>query len=182
MSLDGFANDSSGSVASLYSDFESLRDSEPLRESIQNTGAVVMGKNAFAMAEDPDSYADNYEFQVPIFVLTHEIPSKQPKETDNLSFTFVIDGVKSAIKQAKLAAGNKDVTVIGGASTTRQCMKAGVADELHIDVMPISLCGGLRLFEDFGITPIQLERLNVVSLPIGRTHFKFRVVKYLTVN
>jgi len=67
--------------------------------------------------------------------------------------------------------------MIGGASTIRQCIKAGVADELHIDVMPILLCGDLRLFEDFGITPIQLESLNVVNLPFGRTHFKFRVVK-----
>jgi dihydrofolate reductase len=177
ISLDGFVNDSRGSVASLYPDFESFRDSESLRETIQKTGAVVMGKNAFAMSEDPDWYASNYEFQVPIFVVTHEIPNKQTKETDKLSFTFVIDGVESAIKQAKLAAGNKDVTVIGGASTIRQCIKAGVADELHIDVMPILLCSGLRLFEGFGITPIQLERLNVVNLPIGRTHFKFRVVK-----
>ena len=177
ISLDGFVNDSSGSVASLYPDFESFRDFEPLRETIQKTGAVVMGKNAFAMAEDPDWYAYNYEFQVPIFVVTHEIPNKQPKETDKLSFTFVIDGVESTIKQAKLAAGNQDVTVIGGASTLRQCLKAGVADELHIDVMPILLCSGLRLFEDFGITPIQLERLDVVNLPTGRTHFKFRVVK-----
>jgi dihydrofolate reductase len=177
ISLDGFVNDRSGSVDSLYSDLESLRDSEPLRESIHKTGAVVMGKNAFAMSEDPDLYAYNYEFQVPIFVVTHAIPNKQPKETDKLSFTFVIDGVDSAIKQAKLAADNKEVTVIGGASTIRQCIKAGVADELHVDVMPILLCGGLRLFEDFGITPIQLERLNVVNLSFGRTPFKFRVVK-----
>lgn len=81
MSVDGFVNDSRGSVDSLYSDFESFRDSEPLIETIQNTGAVVMGKNdAFAMAEDPDLYAENYEFQVPIFVLTHTIPYKKPVE------------------------------------------------------------------------------------------------------
>jgi dihydrofolate reductase len=177
ISLDGFVNDSSGSVASLYPDFESFTETEPLREAIEKTGAVVMGRNAFAMAEDPDWYAGNYEFQVPIFVLVHEIPSRQPKETNKLSFTFVADGIESAIEQAKSAAGGKDVTVIGGASTIRQCIKAGVADELHIDVMPILLCGGLRLFEDFGITPIQLERLNVVNLPNGRTHFKFRVEK-----
>lgn len=177
ISLDGFVNDRSGSVASLYPDFESLQDSEYLRETIQKTGAVVMGKNAFAMAEDPDWYAYNYEFQVPIFVLTHKLPNKHPKATDKLSFTFVIDGVESAIKQAKVAAGNQEVTVIGGASTIRQCIKAGVADELHVDIMPILLGGGLRLFEDFGITPIQLERVNVVSLPTGRTHFKFRIVK-----
>jgi len=77
----------------------------------------------------------------------------------------VIDGIESAIEQAKVAAGKQDVTVIGGASTIRQCIKAGIADELHLDVMPILLCGGLRLFEDFGIIPIQLERIDVVNLP-----------------
>jgi dihydrofolate reductase len=177
ISLDGFVNDLSGSVAPLYPDHASFRESEPLQETIQKTGAVVMGKNAFAMAEDPDWYAYNYEFQVPIFVVTHQIPNKHPKETDKLSFTFVIDGIESAIQQAKTAAGDKEVTVVGGASTLRQCLQAGVADELHIDLMPILLCGGLRLFEDFGVSPIQLERLDVVKLPSGRTHFKFRVVK-----
>lgn len=177
MSLDGFVSDSRGSVDRLYPDFKSFQDSEPLRETIQKTGAVVMGKNAFAMAEDPDWYAHNYEFQVPIFVVTHKAPNKQPKATDKLSFTFVMDGVESAIRRAKLAAGEQDVTVIGGASTIRQCIKAGVADELHLDIMPILLGGGLRLFEDLGITPIQLERIDVVNLPTGRTHFKFRIVK-----
>jgi dihydrofolate reductase len=69
MSLDRFVNDISGSVASLYSDFETYQNTEPYKESIQNTGAVVMGKNTFEMAEDPEWYVD-YEFQVPIFVLT----------------------------------------------------------------------------------------------------------------
>ena len=174
MSLDGFVNDISGSVASLYSDFEAYQNTEPYKESIQKTGAVVMGKNTFAMAEDPDWYVD-YEFQVPIFVLTHAIPSKQPKATDKVSFTFVTEGVESAIKQAKLAAGNKDVTVIGGASTIRQCIKAGLVDELQIDIMPILLGGGLRLFEGSETASIQLERLNVVNLPGGRIHMKFRV-------
>ena len=80
ISLDGFVNDSNGSVAALYSDLESLRETEPLRESIEKTGAVVMGRNAFAMAEDSDLYAGNYEYQVPIFVLTHHPPAKKPKE------------------------------------------------------------------------------------------------------
>lgn len=177
MSLDGFVNDRSGSVAALYSDFEALQDSEPMREAIQTTGAVVMGKNAFAMAEDPDLYADHYEFQVPIFVVTHEIPGRKPKESDQLTFTFVTDGVESAINQAKLAAGDQDVTVIGGATTIRQCIQAGAADELHVDIMPVLLGDGLRFFEDFGISPIQLERLAVVDLPTGRTHIRFRIVK-----
>ena len=177
MSVDGFINDRSGSVAALYHDLDTLRDTEPLRESIQNTGAVVMGWNAFAMAEDPDSLAGNYEYQVPIFVLTHEAPKRQPKETGNLTFTFVTDGIESAIGQAKAAAGDKDITVVGGASTTQQCLKAGLVDELHIDIMPVFLGGGLRPFEDTDPEQIQLERMKVMALPNGRTHLSFRVVK-----
>ncbi len=177
MSVDGFVSDDQGSVALLYPDFEAFQKSDLLKETIEQTGAVVMGRKAFAMADDPDWYAGNYEFQVPIFVLTHEIPARHPKETDKLSFTFVTDGIERAIEQAKAAAGDKDVTVIGGASTIRQCLEARVADELHIDLMPVLLGGGLRLFEDLGIAPIQLERLKVVSLPGGRTHFRFRVEK-----
>jgi dihydrofolate reductase len=113
MSVDGFINDRSGSVEALYPDLTALRDTEPLRESIRNTGAVVMGRNSFAMAEDPDWFAGNYEYQVPIFVLTHQAPAKMPKQTDELTFTFVTDGIQSAIRQAKAAAGEKDVNIIG---------------------------------------------------------------------
>lgn len=135
MSVDGFISDRSGSVAALYPDLTALRETEPLMESIQNTGAVVMGRNSFSMAEDPDTIAENYEYQVPIFVLTHQPPEKRPRENDRLTFTFVTDGIESAIAQAKAAAGEKDVTVIGAASTAQQCLKAGLADELHIDIM-----------------------------------------------
>jgi dihydrofolate reductase len=176
ISLDGFINDPNGSVGELYPDLESLRDTEPLREAILNTGAVVMGRNAFAMADDPDWYAGNYEFQVPIFVLTHEPPAKHPKETENLTFTFVTDGVESAIRQAKQVAGDKDITIIGGASTAQQYLRAGLADELEIDIMPVILGGGQRLFETGGVEPIQLERLKVMELPGGRTHLRFRFV------
>lgn len=147
LSLDGFINDPNGSVGALYQDLDTLRDTEPLRESIQNTGAVVMGRNSFAMAKDPDSLADNYEYQVPISVLTHKVPKGRPKEIDLLTFTFVTDGIESAIEQAKKAAGDRDVTVIGGASTAQQCLKAGLADELHIDIIRkpvIRLCGESR--------------------------------------
>ena len=70
MSLDGFINDRNGSVADLYPDLDAWRETQPGKESIQNTGAVVMGRNSYAMAEDPDWFAGNYEYQVPIFVLT----------------------------------------------------------------------------------------------------------------
>ena len=177
ISLDGFINDRSGSVSSLYPDLAALRDTAPLRESMQNTGAVVMGRNSFAMADDPDSIADNYEYQVPIFVLTHEAPKKRPKENDRLIFTFVTEGIESAIAQAKAAADDKDVTIIGASSTARQCIKAGLADELHIDIIPMLLGGGLRLFEDTGMEPVQLERFKVMELPGGRTHLRFCFVK-----
>ena len=177
MSIDGFINDRSGSVDALYPDLAALRDTEPLRESIQNTGAVVMGRNSFAMAEDPDWFAVDYEYQVPIFVLTHQPPKRQPKEVGKLTFTFVTDGIQSAIGQANAAAGDKDVTVIGAASTAQQCLAAGLADELHIDIMPVLFGGGLRPFEGIGAEQIQLERLTVVELPAGRTHLRFQVVK-----
>ena len=177
MSLDGFINDSTGSVAALYPDLADWRESEPGKESIQNTGAVVMGRNSYAMSEDPDWFAENYEYQVPIFVLTHEPPKKHPRETEGLTFTFVTDGIESAIKQAKRAAGEKDVNIIGAANTAQQCLKSGLADELHVDIMPVLLGGGLRPFEGIDHGQIQLERLAVMELPHGRTHLKFRIIK-----
>ncbi len=128
------------------------------------------------MAHDPDSYAGNYEFQVPIFVLTHTVPHRRPKETAQLTFTFVTDGIERAVQQAKAAAGPKDVTIIGGAMTAQQCLDAGLADELHIDIMPVLLGGGLRLFEALATEQIRLERMNVVALPAGRTHLRFRLL------
>jgi dihydrofolate reductase len=176
MSLDGFVNDRSGSVARLYPDLDQLRDTESLQESIRNTGAVVMGRNAFAMAEDPDFYAGNYEFQVPIFVLTHEPPKKHPKETEDLTFTFVMDGIESVINQAKAAARDKDVTIIGGASVAQQALNAGLVDELQIDIMPVLLCNGLRLFDHLNEQPMQLEKVKVIDAPL-RTHLTFRIIK-----
>lgn len=176
MSLDGFVADRNGSVDRLYPDLEALRNTEALQESIRTTGAVMMGRRAYAMG-DPDSYVDNYEYQVPIFVLTHVVPEKLPKQSERLTFTFVTDGIESAIRHAKAAAGDKDVAIIGGASTAQQCIKAGLADELHMDIMPVLLCGGLRLFEDIGTERIRLERMKVMECPAGRTHLRFRVVK-----
>jgi dihydrofolate reductase len=175
MSLDGYISDPSGSVAALYSDFEAMHDTETMRESQQATGAVVMGRKTFEMAGDTDTYADTYEYQVPIFVLTRTPPARRPKENGRLTFTFVTDGIESAIRQARVAAGDKEVQVIAGASTAQQVLRAGLADELHMDVMPVLLGGGLRLFDE--LPPIQLERLAVFPQPTGRTQLRFRVVK-----
>ena len=176
MSLDGFINDRSGSVEALYPDLAALREIDPLKESIQNTGAVVMGRNSFAMSEDPDWFAGNYEYQVPIFVLTHQPPKKHPRETNDLTFTFVTDGIESAVEQAKAAAGDKDVNIIGATSTAKQCLEAGLADELHVDIMPVFLGAGLRAFQEIDERRIKLERIKVMELPGGRTHLRFRII------
>lgn len=147
MSLDGFINDRDGSVERLYPDLDTLRYEAPLEESIKNTGAMVMGRKTFAMG-DPDAYAGNYEFQVPIFVISRTIPQKYPKQNDELTFSFITNGVESAIKQAKIAAGDKDVTIVGGANIASQCLAARLIDEIHMDIMPLLLGNGLRPFEN----------------------------------
>ncbi len=175
MSLDGFINDRHGSVGRLYSDFKDLHDTSVLKDAVKNTGAVVMGKHAFEMADDPDSYADTYEFQVPIFVLTHKPPAKHPKENETLKFIFVTDGIESAVTQAKAAARGKDVQIIGGANTFQQCLNKGLCDELHIDIMPVLLGAGLKLFEHIDNDKIRLKKSKVITSTPERTSIVFKV-------
>jgi dihydrofolate reductase len=145
MSVDGFVTDADGSASRLYPDLAALRDTSYMQQAIAETGAVLMGRRAFEMG-DPDSFVGEYEFQVPIFVLTHHPPAIPPKQDGNLTFTFVTDGVESAVSQAKAAAGDRSVQVIGGADVVQQLLDAGLVDELHVDVMPVLLGDGLRLF------------------------------------
>src|SRR6266566_3980649 len=97
------------------------RANTELEESIATTGAVVMGRRTYQMGE-PDSYAESYEFQVPIFVLTHTVPKPKPKQNARLRFTFVTDGVESAIAQAKKAAGEKNVTIVGASADNQHAI------------------------------------------------------------
>ena len=100
MALDGLVHDTAGSTAALYPDLTDWRHQERGRASIAATGAVVMGRKTFEMACDPDCYAGHYEYQVPIFVVTRHPPARHPKEGSGLIFTFVGDGLDSAIRQA----------------------------------------------------------------------------------
>ena len=177
ISLDGFAEDIDGSVNALYADLNSLKQTEYMIESILTTGAVVMSKKEFEAAENPDLYADHYEYQVPIFVFTDKIPEKHPKEIDKISFTFVTSGVESAIIQAKAAAGDKDVNIIGSAITTQLCLRTNLIDELQIDIIPLFLKTGFRPFETIEYLDIKLERILLVELPAGRTHIRFKFIK-----
>jgi dihydrofolate reductase len=132
-----------------------------------------MGKKTFEMG-DPDAFVGNYEFQVPIFVVTHNPAAVPPKQDEHLTFTFVTDGVEPAVAQATTAAGDKAVQVVGGVDLTRQLLEAGLADELRVDIMPVLLGGGLRLFAD-GLEHVQLEKLGVQEVG-PRTSLSFRIV------
>jgi dihydrofolate reductase len=158
LSLDGFASETNGDVSRLYPDLGELGQTEILQEEMRLTGAVVMGRRSYDMG-DPDSFADSYEFQVPIFVLTHHVPAKKPKENDRLTVTFVTDGIESAVAQARAAAGDKNVMLIG-VSVNQQCLNAGLCDELHIGVMPLLLGDGLRFFENISSRQMTLEKVR----------------------
>lgn len=110
---------------------------------------------------------------VPVFVVCHSIPLEGVKQ--GTPFTFVTDGVKGAIAKAKAVAGDKAVAV-GTASIVQQGLKAGLIDEIHIDLAPVLLGKGVRLFAYLGIEPIGLESTQVVATP-DVTHLTFRVVK-----
>lgn len=174
MSLDWFMSDRNGDVSRLYPDLETLRYTDFLQEEIQTTGAVVMGRHAYDMG---DGDFTGYEYQVPIFVLTHRVPEQAPKgQNDQLTITFVNDGIESAIAQAKAAAGDKHVMVVGGANTAQQCLGAGLVDELHIGVAPVLLGAGLRFFDSSINDQLHLERTRVFESP-SRTDLWFRIVK-----
>lgn len=173
MSLDGYIHDRSGSVAALYPDLREFRETEHLQLSMQNTGAVVMGRHSYDMVQGDFT---GYEYQVPIFVVTHHPPEQAARgQNETLRITFV-DELKNAIQQAAEAAADKDVTVVGGASIIQQCLRAGYLDILDVGLMPVFLGGGLRLFEQMDDS-IQLEKISVSDLPNNRTHIHYRIIK-----
>jgi dihydrofolate reductase len=174
MSLDGFIADRHGDLSPLYPDHAGLLNTEFLQESIRGTGAVIMGRHSYDVAQ---SDFTDYEFQVPIFVLTHTPPSTPTKgQNDKLSIIFVTDGLESAVTQAKAAAGAKDVTIVGGANVAQQLLRAGLVDELEIGFVPLLLGSGLRFFEHLEALEITLEKIRVLQSP-GRTDLRFRVIK-----
>lgn len=179
MSLDGVVADQSGDATPLYPDLTEFDDNEIIQEFIESTGAVVMGSGAYDMAAGDFT---GYEYQVPIFVLTHHPPDEVAKghSEGGLTIEFVTDGLERAIKLAKFAAGERDVTVGGGANVTQQYIRAGLFDEFHIALVPLLLCEGLRLFEDISSELIELEQTRVIETPWAGhpdiTYLVFRAV------
>ena len=151
---------------------ETNSSSEVVEEGLQASGAVVLGKRMF---DNAHGWGDEPPFHKPVFVVTHDEREPLAKE-GGTTFTFVTDGVESAVEQARAAAGGKDVSVAGGASVAQQCLRAGLLDEIQIHVAPLLLGGGVRLFEDTGGGQIELEPTRVIESP-GVTHLRYRVVK-----
>lgn len=136
------------------------------------TGAIVTGRRTYDLV---DGFGGSHRIAgAPVFVLTHHVPATVPQGAT--PFTFVTDGIESAIKQAKAAAGEKQVYVMGSASIAGQCLQAGLLDEIQLHLVPVLLGGGLRLFDHIGTRPIQLELMNVIEVP-GVIHLRYRVVK-----
>lgn len=173
-SLDGFVADPQGEIGRLYPDLGELGGTEMLQEEIRATGAVVMGRHSYDMA-DLDTFAESYEYQAPIFVLTHHVPEKKPKENAALTVTFVTDGVESAIAKARAAAGERAIMLIG-ANTNQQVIRAGLCDELHIGIMPVLFGGGLRFFDHFDVARLSLDKIRVFESG-QRTDIWYRVLR-----
>jgi dihydrofolate reductase len=147
----------------------SSQSAEVLKQSFKTYGAGVWGRRTFDIARAWGGHPPGS----PCFIVTHAAPQEWVYEGS--PFTFVTDGVESAIRQAREAAADKDV-VVCTARILQQCLNAGLMDEIHLDVAPLLLGKGVRLFDHLDIKPIELERMRVVEAP-GVTHLGFRVIK-----
>jgi dihydrofolate reductase len=161
---------------------ETNADSDVVEETLARTGATVMGRRMFSGGEgrwedDPKAegwWGDDSPFRHPVFILTHH-PREPVTKQGGTTFTFVTDGIESALEQARAAAGDKDVAVGGGASAAQQYLNAGLLDELQIHVVPVFLGAGVRLFDNLATDRIRLERTRVIDSPTV-THLRYRVV------
>jgi dihydrofolate reductase len=158
-------------------------DAEVVDEAQRATGAFLMGRKMFSggsgpWEDDPNAngwWGDDPPFRVPVFVLTHHAREPETKQ-GGTSYTFVTDGLESALEQAQAVAGNDDVYIAGGASVVQQALRAGLLDELQLHVAPLLLGGGTRLLDNLGPEAVQLETTRVIESP-KVTHLRYRVVR-----
>jgi dihydrofolate reductase len=151
-----------------------------LEEAQANVGAEIMGRGKFGggpgpWGDDPWQgwWGEDPPFHIPVFVLTHH--EREPLTLSDTTFTFVTDGIESALEQAREGAGGKDVYIGGGAEIINEYLAAGLVDELELHIAPIVLGGGERLFDGVG-PDLKLEPVRAVEAP-GVTHLKYRVSK-----
>lgn len=156
------------------------RDAEIVDESFRNVGATIMGRRMFSNGEGPwgdrpfeGHWGENPPYHMPVFVLTHH--AREPLAMDGgTTFTFVTDGIDSALEQAKAVAGDKDVALAGGAEIIRQYLSAGLVDELQLHISPVLLGSGIRLFDQVSTEHIELDPIRVIRSP-AVTDVKYRV-------
>jgi dihydrofolate reductase len=151
--------------------------SEVVERMEENVGAQLMGRGMFGggrgpWPEDPPWngwWGEDPPFHCPVFVLTHH--ERQPLELSDTTFHFVTEGVEAAVARAKEAAGDEDVLLGGGAETARQCLAAGLVDEMQLALVPILLGSGEQLFE--GLDPeLGFEQIEAIDAP-GVTHLTY---------
>jgi dihydrofolate reductase len=152
---------------------------EVVKERLASVGATIMGRNMFGGHPGPWNAAEPWNgwwgedppFHHPVFVLTHH--SREPLACEGgTTFTFVTDGIESALAQAQKAAGGKDVSLAGGAAAAREYLAADLVDEMEINLVPIFLGDGERLFEDLGVGNPAFRHARTVDAP-GVTHLRF---------
>jgi dihydrofolate reductase len=147
------------------------QDADILEESFRNAGAVLMGRRMFDIAED--QWGEEPPFHMPVFVVTHR--KREPEEKQGgTTYTFVTDGLESALEQARATASEQDVSVAGGANVAEQLLDAGLLDEMHLHVVPVLLGGGVRLFGGLAGRQMELGTPEVTASP-AVTHLRFRV-------
>jgi dihydrofolate reductase len=160
---------------------EENASSAVVEEEKANVGAEIMGRGMFGppgggpWGDDPwpGWWGEDPPFHKPVFVVTHH--EREPLTLSDTTFTFVTDGIESALDQAREAGDGKDVFIGGGAEIINEYLAAGLVDELELHVVPILLGSGSRLFEGVG-PDLKLEELRAVEAP-GVAHLKYRVVK-----
>jgi dihydrofolate reductase len=161
-------------------------DAEVVDESLAATGAVVMGRRMFSGGAGPwedDPRADGWwgeepPFRVPVFVLTHHGRERLVKQ-GGTTFTFVTEGIETALEQARAAAGEKDVALAGGASVAQQYLNAGLLDEVQVHLVPVVLGAGVRLFDGLDPKAVELQPARVIESP-AVTHLRYRVERRRT--
>jgi dihydrofolate reductase len=161
---------------------EANADSNVVEEVIHSTGATIMGRRMFSGGDgpwesDPNAdawWGDEPPFRHPVFVLTHHARESEAKE-GGTTFTFVTDGIESALEQARAAAGEKNVAIAGGANVAQQYLRAGLLDEIQVHVAPMLLGDGVRLFENhLGDQWRTIECTRVIESPMV-THLRYDV-------
>jgi dihydrofolate reductase len=148
----------------------SPQTAEMLEGTQQTSGALVAGRRLFEVA---GAWGGKHPMDVPVIVVTHHPAQEWMKEGS--PFTFITDGIESAIDTAREIAGDKNV-IVASASIVQQCLNLGLLDEIHVDVVPVLLGEGIRLFDHLETAPIELERTRVIEAP-GVTHMTYRVIK-----